>query len=62
MKKRDTILFTPSFLPKCHLPPLSFKTAFFSRPAAHPLKICKQNHLFKFKKKYNHTKTKLKSK
>jgi hypothetical protein len=49
-------------LPKCHLPhPLS-KTTFFSRPAAHPLKIRKQNRLSNTKKKHNHTNTHTKSK
>ena len=41
--------------------PLS-KTTFFPRPAAHPLKIRKQNRLSKFKKKHNHTNTHTKSK
>ena len=51
-----------SLLPKCHLPhPLS-KTTFFSRPAAHPLKIRKQNRSSKFKKKHNHTNAHTKSK
>lgn len=49
-------------LPKCHLPHSLSKTTFFSRPAAHPLKIRKQNRLSKFKKKHNHTNTHTKSK
>lgn len=42
-------------LPKCHLPHSLSKTTFFSRPAAHPLKIRKQNRLSNTKKKRNHT-------
>lgn len=59
-------IFPPStkshYLPKCHLPHTLSKTTFFSRPAAHPLKIRKQNRLSKFKKQYNHTNTHTKSK
>lgn len=32
MKKRDTILFTPSFLPKCHHPPLPLQNHFLFSP------------------------------
>lgn len=42
-------------LPKCHIPHSLSQTTFFSRPAAHPFKIRKQNRLAKFKKKRNHT-------
>lgn len=51
-----------SLLPKCHLPHSLSKTTFFSRPAAHPLKIHKQNRLSNTKKKHNHTNTHTKSK
>lgn len=44
-----------SLLPKCHLPHSLSQTTFFSRPAAHPLKIRKQNRLSNTKKKRNHT-------
>lgn len=50
------------YRPKCHHPHSLSKTTFFSRPAAHPLKIRKQNRLSKFKKKHNHTNTHTKSK
>lgn len=44
-------------------PPHSLsKTTFFSRPAAHPLKIRKQNRLSNTKKKRNHTNVHTKSK
>lgn len=49
-------------LPKCHLPHSLSKTTFFSRPAAHPLKIRKQNRLSNTKKQYNHTNAHTKSK
>lgn len=42
-------------LPKCHLPHSLSQTTFFPRPAAHPLKIRKQNRLSNTKKKRNHT-------
>lgn len=49
-------------LPKCHLPHSLSQTTLFSRPAAHPLKIHKQNRLSNTKKKHNHTNTHTKSK
>lgn len=48
-------------LPKCHHPHSLSKTTFFSRPAAHPLKIRKQNRLSNTKKKHNHTNATLKA-
>lgn len=59
-------IFPPStkmpLLPKCHHPHSLSKTTFFSRPATHPLKIRKQNHLSNTKKKHNHTNAHTKSK
>lgn len=43
-------------------PPHSLQNHFLFSPAAHPLKIRKQNRLSKFKKKHNHTNTHTKSK
>lgn len=43
-------------------PPTLSQTTFFSRPAAHPLKIRKQNRLSNTKKKHNHTNAHTKSK
>lgn len=62
-------IFPPStkshYLPKCHFPHSLSKTTFFSRPAAHPLKIRKQNRSSNTKKQHNrtnaHTKSKQKS-
>ena len=47
--------FIPHYLPKCHLPHSLSKTTFFPRPAAHPLKIRKQNRLSNTKKQHNRT-------
>ena len=38
-------------LPKCHPTPILPQTSFFSRSITHRLKICKQSHLVKFRKK-----------
>ena len=38
-------------LSKCHPTPILPQTSFFSRSTTHRLKICKQSHLVKFRKK-----------
>lgn len=56
------IILIRSLPTKMSPPPSLSQTTLFSRPAAHPLKIRKQNCLSKFKKRHNHTNAYTKSK